>query len=109
MLTLAFSISSSARIITLITDSMGTGTYGASSRIAQIINKYNTVGLNVKTKLTIGSTELAGLLPNGEGQSGVYNSVDAQFSWLTKANFQVYDKVTKVIPFESYLVELLPL
>lgn len=70
MFTLAFSISSSARIITLVTDPMGTGTYGASSGIAQIINKYNTVGLNVKTKPTIGSTELAGLLASGEGQLG---------------------------------------
>jgi TRAP transporter TAXI family solute receptor len=96
---MVFSISSSARIVTIVTDPMDSGTYGATAGIARIINKYNTANLNIKVKPTTGSTEIAGLLATGEGQLGVHNNFDAQLSWLTKGlEFQVYDKIAKVTP-----------
>jgi hypothetical protein len=98
LLTVMFSIPSSAKIITIATDPMGTNTYGATAGYATIINKYNTVGLNVKVKPTTGSMDIAGLLATGEVQLGVHNNFDAQASWLTKGDFQVNDQITKVIP-----------
>ena len=94
-----FSISSYARIITIVTDPMGTGTYAATAGVAKIINQYNDVDLNVKVKPMTGSLEIAGQLATGEGQLGVHNSFDAKFSWLTKGpEFGVYDEVNKVTP-----------
>lgn len=96
---MVFTVSGSARIVTIVTDPLDSGTYGATAGIARIINKYNTAGLNIKVKPTTGSTEIAGLLATGEGQLGVHNNFDAQLSWLTKGlEFQIYDKITKVIP-----------
>lgn len=93
-----FSIAGSAKIITLATDPMGTNTYGATAGYASIINQYNTIGLNVKVKPTTGGMDIAGLLASGEVQLGVHNNFDSQNSWLTKADFQVNDQITKVIP-----------
>jgi len=99
LFSIVFSISSSARIVTIATDPLDSGTYGACAGIARIINKYNTADLNVKVKPTNGSTEIAGLLATGEVQLGTHNNFDAQLSWLTKGlDFQVYDQITKVIP-----------
>jgi hypothetical protein len=99
LFSMVFSVSSSARIITIATDPLDSGTYGCTAGLARIINKYNTANLNVKVKPTNGSTEIAGLLATGEVQLGVHNNFDAQLSWLTKGlEFQVYDEITKVIP-----------
>lgn len=99
LFTLMFSIVGSAKIITIATDPIGTNTYGATAGYASIINKYNTVGLNVKVKPTSGSMDIGGLLATGEVQLGVHNNFDAQLSWLTKGEeFQINDKITKVVP-----------
>jgi len=92
-------VSISARIITIATDPLESGTYGCTAGIARIINRYNNADLNVKVKPTSGSTEIAGLLATGEADLGVHNNFDAQLSWLTKGlEFQTYDQITKVIP-----------
>lgn len=98
LFTVMFSTVGSARIITIATDPIGTNTYGATAGYASIINKYNTIGLNVKVKNTGGASDIAGLLATGEVQLGVHNNFDAQSSWLTKRDFQVNDQITKVIP-----------
>ena len=99
LFSMVFSVSSSARIVTIVTDPLDSGTYGCTAGIARIINRYNTANLNIKVKPTTGSTEIAGLLATGEGQLGVHNNFDAQLSWLTKGEeFQVYDQIMKVTP-----------
>ena len=93
------SISSSAKIITMVTDPMGSGTYAATSGVASVINKYNTVGLNVKVQPSTGGIEIAGMLVTEEAEMGVHNGMDAQNSWLTRGpSYQVYDEVAKVSP-----------
>ena len=99
LFSMVFSVSSSARIVTIATDPLDSGTYGATAGIARIINKYNEAGLNVKVKPTQGGIEIGGLLATGEVQLGVHNNFDAQLSWLTKGlEFQGYDEITKAIP-----------
>ena len=88
-----------AKIITIATDPMGTNTYGATAGYATIINKYNTLGLNVKVKPTTGAMDIAGILATGEAQLGVHNNFDAQLSWLT--NIAVY---LIGVSFEGYAV-----
>ena len=46
-----FSISSSARIITIVTDPMGTGTYAATAGVAKIINQYNDIDFSFWTSV----------------------------------------------------------
>ena len=93
-----FSISSLAKTISIVTDPIGYSTYGSTSALANIINKYNDVGLELKVKPSSGSMEIAGLFAQGEAQMGVHNSFDAPDVWLTKGEFEVYDQVNKVIP-----------
>lgn len=98
LITVLFTISSSAKILTLASDPIGSSTYAGSAGIANIINQYNTIGLNIKVKPTNGAMDVAGLLATGEAQIGVHNSFDSQSSWLTKGDFQFNDQIIKVIP-----------
>ena len=98
LLMVVFSSASFAKVISFVTDPIGYSTYGSTSALANIINKYNDVDLELKVKPTTGSIEIAGLFATGEAHMGVHNSMDSPDVWLTKGEFSVYDEIQKVIP-----------
>ena len=99
LLSMVFSISSSAqRVVTISTDPVDSGTYAATAGLANIINMYNKTGMTLKVKPTTGPQELSGLLASGESELIVLSQGNAQSSWLTKGDFQIYDKINKVTP-----------
>jgi TRAP transporter TAXI family solute receptor len=99
LMVLVFSILSSAqRVVTLSSDPMDSGTYAGAAGISNIINMYNKVGLMLKVKPTTGALEANGLIIAGEVEISAYSQDYAQPAWLTKGDFQVYDKMMKIIP-----------
>lgn len=98
LLMVVFSSASFAKVISFVTDPIGYSTYGSTAALANIINKYNDVDLELKVKPTTGAIEIAGLFATGEAQMGVHNSMDSPDVWLTKGEFAVYDEIEKVIP-----------
>ncbi len=65
-----------AQVLTIATDPMGTGTYGATAGIAKVVNE-NTK-YNIKVKPTTGATEIGPLLALGEVEIGVMHNWEAK-------------------------------
>lgn len=92
-----------AKILTVATDPLGTGTYGATAGIAKIINSYNAMGLNIKVKPTLGATEVAGLLATGEVELGIINNFEARTAWLTEGEYEILKIYYKVLPIRTLM------
>lgn len=92
-----FSVVGMAKIYTIATDPMGSGTYGCTAGIASILNKYS--GLNIKVKSTAGATGAAPLLAFGEVELATLSSYEAKISYLTKGYYEGPLKSLKISPF----------
>lgn len=80
-----FSSISFAQLMTVATDPMGTGTYGATAGIAKIVNQYTDY--NIKVKPTTGATEVGPLLAWGEVQLGIMHNWEAEKCWKTEMHY----------------------
>ena len=99
LLSMIFSISSSAqRIVTVGTDPVDSGTYAATAGLSNIINMYNKAGIMLKVKPTTGPIETTGLMATGEIQLVGMSQDNTGPSWLTKDEYEIYDKINKVTP-----------
>jgi len=92
-----FSVVSMAKIFTIATDPLGSGTYGCTAGMAKILNSYS--GLNIKVKSTAGATEAAPLLAFGEAELATLSSYESKMSYLTKGFYDEPLKSLKVSPF----------
>jgi len=92
-----FSIVGMAQLYTIATDPLGSGTYGCTAGIANILNKYSD--LNIKVKSTAGATEAGPLLAFGEVELATLSSYEARMSYLTKGFYEEPLKSIQVSPF----------
>ena len=74
-----------AQVLTLATDPLGTGTYGATAGIGKILNEYTKY--NVKVKPTTGATEIGPLLAFGEVELGTMHNWEAEKCWRTDMHY----------------------
>ena len=94
--TLCFISQAFSQVLTIATDPMGTGTYGATAGIAKVLNE-NTE-YNVKVKPTTGATEIGPLLSLGEVEIGVMHNWEAEKCWKVEMHYAEPLKGLKVAP-----------
>jgi TRAP transporter TAXI family solute receptor len=85
-----------SKLMTIATDPLGTGTFGATAGVAKILNDQG--GFNIKVKPTAGATEVAGLMSSGEAELGVLNSFEVGRAWLTEGDYEQYRSQSRVMP-----------
>lgn len=88
--------SASSQVLTIATDPMGSGTYGATAGIAKIINDYTKLNINVKP--TTGGVENGPLLAFEEVEFVVLSTWDANKYWRVEERFAEPLKDFKVGP-----------
>lgn len=96
VITIFFMLEGFAQVLTIATDPIGTGTYGATAGIGKILNDYTKY--NVKIKPTTGATEIGPLLAFGEVQLGTLHNWEAEKCWRTDMHYDEPLKGMNVAP-----------
>jgi len=91
-----FSMVGMAKIYTIATDPLGSGTYGCTAGIGKILNEFGPY--NIKVKPTTGATEIGPLLAFGEVEFGIMHNWESEKCWKTEMHYDEPLKSLKVAP-----------